>query len=723
VFRTPLYPYVLSTVLLFALPASAQVTIGGAGLSVTVDPAGTYSVSSTTLAWHFTGHLTPPLLNVTVVPGADTLGNYNEITFDFQAGVRHAAIRSYADRPAILFTLTAFAPTTNTVSFPSFNDFPRNLDHLSYSGIFAPPSFSNLAAESPWVFFDASYNTFILSAADHFMTAAANWGPAGELANGIASTITSLPQGFRQRALLVIESGVNRAFDTWGQTLIGLGGKTPPANDADTSLNQVGYWTDNGATYYYQTAPSMNYEQTFSALKSDFDRAGIGLGYIQLDSWFYPKGPGALWSNNGEGIYEYRAAAPPFMSGLASFQRRIGLPLVTHARWIDSSSPYRKTYQMSGNVVIDPAYWNTVATYLATSGVTTYEQDWLADKAQTDFNLTDGEAFLDNMASAMAQRNLTMQYCMASPRHFLQSSRYSNLTTIRTSADRLGRDRWTDFLYTSRLASALGVWPFTDNFNSTETTHLLIATLSAGPVGLGDAVGALNAANLLRAVRRDGVIVKPDVPLTPIDSSYSAMAHGTDTPQINAAYTASGALQTYYIFAYSQGKNLQASFSPSDFGASSRVYLYDYFAGTGELVEAADAIQRPITGDSLYLIAAPIGPSGIAVVGDTGQFVSMGKKRIPVMRDDGIVHLTVAFAPNETARTVTGYSPARPIVHALDGTIQGVAYDAGTHQFSLTIAPGPGSQASIQIRPHRSVGLPAYTANEARSRTALRSLR
>src|SRR5205823_8670345 len=89
------------------------------------------------------------------------------------------------------------------------------------------------------------------------------------------------------------------------------------------------------------------------------------------------------------------------------------------------------------------------------------EQDWLNDKAHTDFNLTDAEAFLDNMASAMSRWNLTMQYCMASPRHIMQSSRYSNLTTIRTSADRLGPDRWSDFLYTSRFASAVGAWPFT----------------------------------------------------------------------------------------------------------------------------------------------------------------------------------------------------------------------------------------------------------------------
>ena len=149
---------------------------------------------------------------------------------------------------------------------------------------------------------------------------------------------------------------------------------------------------------------------------------------------------------------------------------------------------------MSGNVVTDPAYWETVAAYLANSGVATFEQDWLADKAHTDFNLTDGDAFLDNMAASMDRRHLTMQYCMASARHFLQSSKYSNLTTIRTSGDHLQRDRWTDFLYASRLGSALGAWPFTDNFISAETSQLLLATLSAGPLGIGDPIGSINGA-------------------------------------------------------------------------------------------------------------------------------------------------------------------------------------------------------------------------------------
>ena len=68
----------------------------------------------------------------------------------------------------------------------------------------------------------------------------------------------------------MVEKGINRAFDTWGQALTALGGKTRPANDADVSLNKIGYWTDNGAAYYYHMADSMTYEQTLDAVEERF---------------------------------------------------------------------------------------------------------------------------------------------------------------------------------------------------------------------------------------------------------------------------------------------------------------------------------------------------------------------------------------------------------------------------------------------------------------------
>ena len=689
-----------SSVALF-FPAYGAVTIVGSGnIAVTADPSGSYSVTVPDLAWNFTGSVGVPLNNLQTGSGADALGGYSEISFDFEAGAaRHASIRTYMEYPDVLFTVSyPSSGAANTFAFPNFAQFPRNLDHLTFSGTFAPPCFWDFASDSPWIFFDTSGKSFILSPAANFMTASTAWGPNGELSSGISPLVLTLPRGFEHRTLLVVEKGVNRAFDTWGQALTALGGKTRPANDADVSLNHIGYWTDNGAAYYYHMADTMSYEQTLEAVKGDFDRVGIPLGYLQLDSWFYPKGSNAAWDNNGSGIYRYEAAVAPFPAGLARFQQNLGVPLITHARWIDSSSPYHTVYKMSGNVVTDPAYWETVAGYLANSGVATFEQDWLNDKAQTDFNLTDGEAFLDNMAASMAQRHLTMQYCMASARHYLQSSKYSNLTTIRTSGDHLQRDRWPDFLYASRLASALGAWPFTDNLMSTEISQLLLATLSAGPVGIGDPIGSINGGNLLHAVRRDGVIVKPDVPLTPTDASYSNMAHSADTPQVAFAWSDFGSLRTHYVFAFAQGgTNTLAKFSPADFGIVAPVYLYDYFAGTGQLVDPSDTIQKPIAGDALYLVLAPVGPSGVAIVGDTDQFVTMGKKRVVGYTDHGAARVRVAFAAGETSRTITGYSPVAPTVHAIEGSIGPVTYDDTSHLFRVPVMAGTGGSASIRI--------------------------
>ena len=687
--------------LVLSFPARSAVGIVGfSSTTVTVDPSGSYSVKVPDMAWTFSGNTGVPLNNLQTGSGTDGLGAFHEISFDLQVGVaRHASIRSYTDHPDIVFTLNQpSSDAANTFAFPNLTEYPQNLDHLTFSGIFAPPTFSDYAKDSPWIFFDGAGKSFILSPAANFMTASTTWGPNGELSSGIAPEILTLPRGFEHRTLLVVEKGINRAFDTWGHALTTLNGKTRPPNDADTSLNQIGYWTDNGATYYYHMADSMTYPQTLDAVKGDFERAGIPLGYMQLDSWFYPKGSAAAWNDNGAGIYQYVAAAPPFMSGLARFQQNLGVPLIMHARWIDASSPYHKQYQMSGNVVTDPAYWETIAGYLATSGVATFEQDWLADKAHTDFNLTDGDAFLDNMAASMARRNLTMQYCMASPRHFLQSSKYSNLTTIRTSGDHLQRDRWPDFLYASRFASAMGAWPFTDNSMSTETSQLLLATLSAGPVGIGDPIGSIDGPNLLHAARRDGVIVKPDVPLTPTDASYLKMAHGTDAPQVAFTWSDFGVLRTNYAFAFTQGTNTLAEFSPMELGMTAIVYVYDYFAGTGQLVDPSDVIQRPISGDALYLVLAPVGPSGIAIVGDTDQFITMGKKRVTSYTDHGTALVSVAFAAGETSRVITGHSAVAPTVHATRGSIGPVVYDEATHLFHVPVMPGTSSSATIQLR-------------------------
>jgi hypothetical protein len=176
------------------------------------------------------------------------------------------------------------------------------------------------------------------------------------------------------------------------------------------------------------------------------------------------------------------------------------------------------------------------------------------------------------------------------------------------------------------------------------------------------------------------------------------MAHDADTPQIAFAWSVFGALRTNYVFAFTHGTNTNVEFSPTDLGMNAMVYVYDYFAGTGQLVDPSEVIQRQISGDALYLVLAPVGPSGIAIVGDTDQFVTMGKKRVTGFTDFGSARVAVTFADGETSRVITGYSPVAPIVLALEGSIGPVTYDGSTHLFRVPVMAGTGSSATIRIQ-------------------------
>lgn len=334
---------------------------------------------------------------------------------------------------------------------------------------------------------------------------------------------------------------------------------------------------------------------------------------------------------------------------------------------------------------------------LRKSGVTTYEQDWLGSNAQTNFNLTDPVAFLDNMAASMSKRGIDMQYCMADPKHFLQSTNYNNLTTARVSQDGFGPSRWTAFLYSSRFAGALGIWPFSDVLMSTDLNSLVLATLSAGPVGVGDALGSLSAPNLLQSVRADGVIVKPDVPITPLDSIFVSDAAGVDTPMVASTYSDFHGTRANYIFAYTRATVAPITIAPAAWGISGPAYLYDYLNATGYLIAANSAKTIDLANGVGYFILVPVGASGIAFLGDNGQFVTLGKKRIPAFSDTGRINVTVSFAAGETVRTVFGYSTQAVNVRAANGTVEPPSWDAATELFTIRVHHSSSGEARLHI--------------------------
>jgi hypothetical protein len=676
---------------------SGQITISGySDIRVAVSTNGAWSVSVPAQSWRFAGALGTTALAPHIQTGTDNLGDYREIAFSYTTGgnPRAASIRLYPDRPIVMFFAIYNNAAPNSAPFPIFSSYPT-LPHLSYMGEFAFPDFTSLNSDSPWAFFDGSYNTWILSPASDYLTAANKMLANGNLSAGISTQIPILPAGFTHATALVVGQGINATFGTWGQALLDLSGKQRPASSAGALLGKISYWTDNGATYYYN--PGGSYMSTLNSIRAEFDAIGVKLGSLQLDSWWYPKGPDNSWSSHS-GIWTYTAAPDLFQPDLATFQAGLKAPLITHARWIDANSPYRSQYTISGGAATDARYWEDIGDYLKNSGAVVYEQDWLGESAHTDFNLTDPYLFLGNMAASMAKRDIDIQYCMADPRHFLQSTMYGNVTNIRTSQDRFGADRWTSYFYSSRFASAIGLWPFSDVFMSSETNNMIAALLSGGPLGVGDPVGSLSRSNILKAARADGVIVKPDVSATPLDSVFLSDAQGVDTPMIASASTDFGAgLRANYIFAYKRGTNTTVVIDPSAFGIAGASVLYDRAAALATYIAPGQTYTFDLTAAAGYYVLVPVGPSGIALLGDRQQFVSMGRQRIASVADYGSVDVNVSFAPGEKSRTIFGYATAPITVRSLAGTHGKPSWDSNAQMFTVVVHANAAGTAHIQI--------------------------
>jgi hypothetical protein len=682
-----------------ALPLKAEtVHQSSTGITMTVEEDGRYSIRTADPNWVFSGTLPTRAGALKTTEGHDGIGAYHEISFTFGTS-REGSIRTYPGRAAIVFTDRYTAAGANGAGFPKLSVSPDVPWRLSFHDTWARFGFDVAGAEGPWTYFDDAGHSFIVSPASDFMVANLNLDHQA-IESRINPAIGSIPKGLAHRTLLVVANGINRAFDTWGHALTDLNGKKRPANDADASLKYLGYWTDNGAGYYYEWEPSLGYTGTLVAVKDEYAKAGISLGYMQLDSWWYPKGESGHWNPAPtqwtQGIARYEGHPDIFPKGLGGFQKELGLPLITHARWIDAKSPYRQKYRMSNNVVIDPAYWTAVGTNLKAAGVFGYEQDWLDGQATAAYTIEEQNAFMDNMGKMSETFGLALQYCMPTPRHFLQSTKYDNLSTIRVSDDGFARDRMDQFFYSSRLASAVGVYPFTDVFRSKDRIAPLVATLSAGIVGAGDRIGEINGENLLYAVRPDGVIVKPDVPAVPTDESLLGDVRHAGAPMVVSTYSDHVPMRALYVFAYPRGRNNTAAFTPAALGLADSVYIYDWIGAKGRRVSADEPWTQKIT-EPAYWVVVPVGPSRIAFLGDLGKFASLGGKRVTDLSDDGIVDATLDFAAGERSVTVHGWSQVRPAATAVDGRVGRLEFDRDSGRFRVEVFPGKSGSARLRI--------------------------
>jgi hypothetical protein len=290
---------------------------------------------------------------------------------------------------------------------------------------------------------------------------------------------------------------------------------------------------------------------------------------------------------------------------------------------------------------------------------------------------------------------------MATPAQFLQTVTLSQVTSIRTSGDyRYMFDNglnWVWFLHGNALARALGLNPFKDVFLSHGATSLshgepyaeieaLLASLSAGPVAIGDQIGATDRDLVKRTCRDDGVLIKPDVPIAAIDACYRANAFLEKQPLIGECYSDHRAGRWAYVTAFhaSQAKEPLAFRVDVERLGDSRprgaALVYDWRRRTFEALENDGGWRCELEfQDWDYRVICPLLPGEVSVFGDVSKYATVGDHHIADIICDGReLRFTILDRP-ETLVEVRGYSAASPRrVHAwVPGTRREIARRGG----------------------------------------------
>jgi hypothetical protein len=529
------------------------------GVTIDVNSAGVFSIRWGEAAWVYSGTISGQVTNISgPVSGKDdnqvsTNGDFDELTVNYaDPGGRpwRMQLRAYRESPSATISFSPLTAVPNQRPYAVLNQFPITAHHFSNAGW--NRSFGLVGwmrTDSPWLFFDDQFNASILSAGSRPISERQVWVNDGSQHGLIALKIDSsnpvLPAGDVYSHLITFGKGIGKTFTTWGSTLRNIVGRPITGNQADLSLSKPMLSTDAGATYYYRFDGPLGYEGTLRAAIASAKAAGIPLGIVHFDSWWYLKGGNcnapndpsfASWKNTVGGVWRFVADPSLFPEINAQdwedgFVQSLG-PGMAHGRWVDTCSPYRVPISdgadgakdanpVSGNVIVDPGIWAGIAQTLKHSEMVIFEQDFLATRARAA-NTFDDEKFLNVMAAAMGASGIDLQFCMPLARHLLEAFQFERVHTIRVSGDRFGWNHWDAEMYGSIIVNAGSVWPTVDDFHTTENRNLLLAVLSAGPLALSDAIGAF--VPIPEAIRSDGLILKPDFSMVPTDSSFVAEA-------------------------------------------------------------------------------------------------------------------------------------------------------------------------------------------------------
>ena len=528
------------------------------------------------------------------------------------------------------------------------------------------------------------------------------WGWHGDL--------DEVPAGFSSSLAVLAGDSPRRLLDRWA-SLLDVAPRLPV--DHDTLGRSVSYWTDNGAAYWYRTEPPRTVTETLTEAVASVEQAGIPVGAVQLDSWFYPHESTRPfdtdeWVVPPSGLVDWAPRADILPEGITPVRDGVGgKPLVTHCRHLSSTSPLTERFDCwTDGAYAHPKasdYYEHLLDRAAGWGVETFEHDWLVECFVGVRGLRSApgraRAWQEGIDRAAAERDMTLQWCMATPADFFEAAHLRRVTSIRTSGDHgylVGPGfLWAWFCYTNALARALGLTPFKDVFSSGgphAEVEALLSALSTGPVGLGDAIGTTDAEVVRRTCRADGAIVRPDVPIAAVDACFRQQAVARPVPLVAECHTDHDAGRWVHVFCANTYRGEEPVSGTVDLGPawpSASVVAVDM--RTGEISHPAagwDVHLEP--GAWTHHVLAPA-LDGIAFFGDLSKHAPVGRARIASIRARG-GGVEVVVAGTEETVTISGWSDGR-VTATVDGTDAPVT--AVDDRWSVDVPAG----ATLRVRP------------------------
>jgi hypothetical protein len=654
------------------------------------------------------------------------------------------SIRQYTTFPCIMFRVEfplglgrTYNPDYNTpcIEFPVFNNESNRSLVFTYSQTnFSEPTnvFPKSGTSSPLLFYNEDLETMIFAPTMNFLTA---WhcpsdNQKFEIRLGLEGNLQSLPENFMHESMLLFDRGISRTWDDWGNLLLHYYQRNRQPFNIDTVVAYLGYWTDAGTYYYYNHKPFPNYEDALVAVRDRAKLKNIPYRYWQLDSWFYPKDDGTLtWEPDPK----------LFPTGLAWLSERLGGPFICHNRWFSVHTSYKAKYPDFITESHDPAakpgsdpknvsnkkirrwslptkpdVWTEIMQTARTWNCICYEQDWLQPQWKFfDYlreNVHAGRMWLKGMAEAAYNSKMTMQFCMTFPSFYLAAIELPNVSHARCSDDynhrKAKRIYVPHFTQTAMLCWACGLFPWKDPFFSTcdpepgsvsifqripahyerwSVLELLLQVLSAGPVGNGDQVDKLNAPLLLQSCREDGLLIKPDRPLFPIDLMF--LPHSK--PYVMMTYSAFGPFRWYYLLQVLvwDKKVTEYFVTLNDLGIKGKFIAYDYFEKKIFPVDETTPIgkgRKMCLNEHNYTIIAPIMDNGMAFIGLRDKIATMSGivfEKVELQGQGLFIQGTYAA---RTEFAVVAYVPKQPTLVKVNG-LETKTYTWGRHYNTFTI--------------------------------------